>query len=86
MLLLPVALAVAWARVYVGVHYPLDMAGALLVAGGVTALFHSRAAAAACDALVPLMESAIPTLVLAPVSGIPICRRRVRFVKMIRFT
>lgn len=30
--LLVLGLAEAWARVYVGVHYPLDMAGSLLVA------------------------------------------------------
>jgi undecaprenyl-diphosphatase len=68
MLLLPVALAVAWARVYLGVHYPMDMAGALLVAGVVTALFYSRAAAAACDALVPLMESVYRRVLAAPIA------------------
>src|SRR5699024_4891506 len=26
-------LLVAWARIYVGVHYPIDMAGAVIVAG-----------------------------------------------------
>ncbi|OIR00375.1 putative undecaprenyl-diphosphatase YbjG [mine drainage metagenome] len=31
-------LAVAWARVFLGVHFPLDMAGAVLVAAGVCAL------------------------------------------------
>ncbi|WP_118183902.1 phosphatase PAP2 family protein [Paraburkholderia phosphatilytica] len=28
-----IGLAVAWARIYVGVHFPLDMIGALVVAG-----------------------------------------------------
>ena len=32
------ALVTAWARVYVGVHYPLDMVGALLMAIAVTAM------------------------------------------------
>ncbi|MEO5341274.1 MAG: phosphatase PAP2 family protein [Magnetococcus sp. MYC-9] len=32
-ILLGVALSVCWARVYLGVHFPLDMAGGLLVAG-----------------------------------------------------
>jgi undecaprenyl-diphosphatase len=67
-LLLPVALAVAWSRVYLGVHYPMDMAGALLVAGVVTALFHSRAAGAACGALVPLMESVYRRVLAAPIA------------------
>jgi undecaprenyl-diphosphatase len=30
--LLPLAVPVAWARIYLGVHFPLDMVGALLVA------------------------------------------------------
>jgi undecaprenyl-diphosphatase len=30
--MLVLAVAVAWSRVYLGVHFPLDMAGALLVA------------------------------------------------------
>ena len=34
--LLGLAAAVAWARVYLGVHFPFDMAGALLVAGAAT--------------------------------------------------
>lgn len=35
-LLLVAGLGVAWARIYVGVHFPLDMAGSLLVALAVT--------------------------------------------------
>ena len=33
-----IGLPVAWARIYLGVHFPLDMVGALLVAGGCAAL------------------------------------------------
>ena len=32
LLLLAVGLAIAWSRIYLGVHWPLDMVGALLVA------------------------------------------------------
>jgi undecaprenyl-diphosphatase len=40
--LLPLAFVVAWARVFLGVHWPMDMLGALAVALGVTWLFHAR--------------------------------------------
>ena len=40
-------LAVAWARIFVGVHYPFDMAGALMIAGiaavAACAVFKQRA-------------------------------------------
>ena len=40
-------LAIAWARIFVGVHYPLDMAGAFIIAGiaavAACAVFKQRA-------------------------------------------
>lgn len=37
--LVPVSLLVAWSRIWLGVHFPLDMLGSLFVAGGVVAVF-----------------------------------------------
>lgn len=34
-------LPVAWARIYLGLHFPLDMAGAALVAAASAAIFHA---------------------------------------------
>ncbi|MFD2364915.1 phosphatase PAP2 family protein [Pseudoduganella sp. GCM10020061] len=48
------ALATAWARVYVGVHFPLDMAGALLMALGVAALSTQPQARGAVKAVLAL--------------------------------
>jgi undecaprenyl-diphosphatase len=67
-LLLPAAAIVAWARVYLGVHYPLDMAGALLVAGVTAALFSSRAGDALCAGLVPMLEAVYRRVLAAPIA------------------
>jgi undecaprenyl-diphosphatase len=67
-LMLPVALAVAWARVYLGVHYPLDMGGALAVALLVTLLSGSRPAQAACTAVVSVVEAVYRRLLAAPIA------------------
>jgi undecaprenyl-diphosphatase len=40
--LLPLAFVVAWSRVFLGVHWPMDMVGALIVGVGVTLLFQAR--------------------------------------------
>lgn len=37
--LVPLGLLVAWSRIWLGVHYPLDILGSLFVAGGVVAVF-----------------------------------------------
>ncbi|GAB3459077.1 undecaprenyl-diphosphate phosphatase [Massilia terrae] len=67
-LLLPVAVVVAWARVFLGVHYPMDMFGALLVSVVVTTLFQARMAIAASAALVPMMESVYRRVLAAPIA------------------
>jgi undecaprenyl-diphosphatase len=67
-LLLPVAVVVAWARVFLGVHYPMDMFGALLVSVVVMALFQTRAAVALSTALVPLMESVYRRVLATPIA------------------
>jgi undecaprenyl-diphosphatase len=67
-LLLPAALAVAWARVYVGVHYPMDMAGAVVVAALATQLAGSRLGDAACAAVAPYVEALYRRLLAAPIT------------------
>jgi undecaprenyl-diphosphatase len=56
--LLPLAFVVAWARVFLGVHWPLDMVGAMGVAVGVTLLFQARL----LDTLCALLTSSLGTL------------------------
>jgi undecaprenyl-diphosphatase len=67
-LLLGVALVVAWSRVYLGVHYPLDMAGALVVALLATLLVGTHAAQAACAAIVPVVETVYRRLLAVPIT------------------
>jgi undecaprenyl-diphosphatase len=67
-LLVPIAVVTAWSRVYLGVHYPMDMIGAVLVALCMTVLLSTRAASALCAALVPLMESIYRRVLAAPIA------------------
>ncbi|MGE0071683.1 MAG: phosphatase PAP2 family protein [Thiomonas sp.] len=53
-LLAALAAAVAWARVYLGVHWPLDMAGAVVV-GGAAALALHPARRALVAPILPLL-------------------------------
>jgi undecaprenyl-diphosphatase len=67
-LLIPLAAITAWSRVYLGVHYPMDMAGAVVVALCMTMLFSSRVAMQLAAALVPLMESIYRRVLAAPIA------------------
>jgi undecaprenyl-diphosphatase len=67
-LLIPIAAVTAWSRVYLGVHYPMDMIGAVLVALCMTLLLNTRAATTLCAALVPLMESIYRRVLAAPIA------------------
>lgn len=66
--LLPAALAVAWSRVFLGVHYPMDMIGALLVSLAVLLLFNGRVGATLCAWLLPLMETVYRRVLAAPIA------------------
>jgi undecaprenyl-diphosphatase len=68
LLMLPVSAVVAWSRVYLGVHYPMDMVGALTVSLLVTLLFTTRFAAAPCAAVVPRVEVVYRRLLAAPIA------------------
>lgn len=67
-LLLPVSIVVAWSRVFLGVHYPVDMIGALFVALGMLALVNTRAPAALCATLVPALETVYRRVLAAPIA------------------
>jgi undecaprenyl-diphosphatase len=67
-MLLPIAVMVAWSRVFLGVHYPMDMIGALVVSSMVTLLFCSRLGGGACAALLPLLEALYRRLLAAPIA------------------
>jgi undecaprenyl-diphosphatase len=67
-LLLPIALAVAWARVYLGVHYPLDMGGALAVALLVTLLSGTRPALAASAVVLRVFETVYRRVLATPIA------------------
>ncbi len=68
LLLLPLAPVVAWSRVYIGVHWPLDMIGALAVSAGMALLFQTRIAALACGIVVPLMERIYRRVLARPIA------------------
>ena len=54
--LLAISPLVAWARIYLGVHFPLDMAGALGVATGVLMLVNTIKGQNACYKLAEMIE------------------------------
>lgn len=66
--MMPVAIVVAWSRVFLGVHYPMDMIGALAVSLVIAAVFNTRAATAASAALVPMLEGVYRRVLATPIS------------------
>jgi len=65
--LLPLALVVAWSRVYLGVHWPKDMAGALIVSATMAWLASTPVLRAACAALLPVAESVYRRVLALPI-------------------
>lgn len=65
--LLPLALVVAWSRVYLGVHWPKDMAGALLVSAAMAWLASTPVLRAACAGLLPMAESVYRRVLALPI-------------------
>jgi undecaprenyl-diphosphatase len=66
--MLPLAFVVAWARVFLGVHWPLDMIGALAVGLGVTLLFQARLADHLCALLTASLGSLYRRLLARPIA------------------
>lgn len=67
LMLLPLALVVAWSRVYLGVHWPKDMAGALVVSATMAWLMSTPTAGAACAAVLPVMENVYRRVLALPI-------------------
>lgn len=66
--LLALAVVVAWARVFLGVHWPLDMVGALVVSSLAAAFVSTRAGAALAALLVALMQAVYRRVLAAPIA------------------
>ncbi|CAH0255275.1 Putative undecaprenyl-diphosphatase YbjG [Massilia sp. Bi118] len=66
--ILPLAFVVAWARVFLGVHWPMDMLGALVMALGVTWLFHARLLESLCGALTVSLGALYRRLLAGPIA------------------
>jgi undecaprenyl-diphosphatase len=66
--LLPLAFVVAWSRVFLGVHWPMDMLGALAVAVGVTLLFQARLFEHLCAALTAPLGTLYRRLLARPIA------------------
>ena len=60
--LLAASLPVAWARIYLGVHFPFDMLGALGVALGVLVLVNAGKGQNACHRLADMIEIMFATV------------------------
>jgi undecaprenyl-diphosphatase len=66
--MLPLAFVVAWARVFLGVHWPMDMLGALAVALGMTLLFRTRLLDSLCALLAASMGALYRRLLAVPIA------------------
>lgn len=66
--LLALAMVVAWARVFLGVHWPLDMIGAFIVSSLAAAFVTTRAGAALAALLVALMQAVYRRVLAAPIA------------------
>ncbi|THC43666.1 phosphatase PAP2 family protein [Massilia sp. Mn16-1_5] len=68
MALLVLGVSVAWARVFLGVHWPLDMVGAFIVAAFAAILVDTRVGEALATTLETLMQSVYRRVLAAPIA------------------
>jgi len=66
--LLPLACVVAWSRIFLGIHWPLDMLGALGVAVCMALLFHMRRADLLCAALAGALATLYRRVLAVPIA------------------
>ena len=66
--LLPLAFVVAWARVFLGVHWPMDMAGAVIVSLCMLTLSRSQLADDVCPVLTRAIEQLYRRVLATPIS------------------
>lgn len=67
LMLLPLSLVVAWSRVYLSVHWPKDMAGALVMSASMALLVYTPAVRSACAQLLPSMENLYRRVLAVPI-------------------
>lgn len=68
LVLLGLALVVAWARVFLGVHWPLDMIAAFFVSALAAMLVHTRAGHLLAAKLVAFMQAVYRRVLAAPIA------------------
>jgi undecaprenyl-diphosphatase len=66
--LLALGVIVAWARVFLGVHWPLDMIAAFVVSAFAAILADTRAGQALAATLVLLMQAVYRRVLAAPIA------------------
>ena len=66
--LLALSVLVCWARVFLGVHWPLDMVCALVVSGVAAVLANSRAGQAVAHVVASLMQYVYRRVLAAPIA------------------
>ena len=66
--IMALAIVVAWSRVFLGVHYPMDMIGAFAVSFLIANLFNTAAATAACAATERMLETVYRRVLATPIS------------------
>ena len=66
--LLALTFVVAWARVYLGVHWPLDMVAALVVSGLAAMVVHTRTGHVLAALLVAMMQAVYRRVLAAPIA------------------
>jgi undecaprenyl-diphosphatase len=66
--MLPLAIVVAWARIFLGVHWPMDMLGAVMVSLAVALLFQTLALDRLCACLTTALATLYRRLLAMPIA------------------